>query len=109
MSTKKPNYIWTTPSVIHMVIGADHTPTNELEGTGTLGGTTKTTACYRAGNDVSTDVLDGLGMTVTGRAVTGETFTPDKAGTYIYLWEIDDEGEERRLKTKYIVAKAASE
>ena len=108
MSTKKPNYIWTTPSVIHLVVGADHTPTNELEGTGTLGGSLSDCDVYRAGNDVSADVLGGS-VSITGRAVTGQTFTPDKAGTYIYLWKVDDEGENRYLKTKYIVAKPGNE
>ena len=108
MSTKKPNYIWTTPSVIHLVKGADHTPTNALEGTGTLGGSLASAAAYRAGIDVSADVLGGS-VSITGRAVTGKTFTPDKPGTYIYVWQIDDEGENRYLKTKYIVAKAGNE
>ncbi len=105
MATKKPNYIWTTPSIIHLVVGADHTPTNELEGTGTLASASN--KVYRAGTEY--DALLTGSAAITGRAITGETFTPDKAGTYIYNWIVADEGENRYMKTKYIVAKASSE
>jgi len=101
MTTKLPKYIWTTPAVIHLVLGADHTPSNELAGTGTL--SSPSNDCYRAGADVSATVLSGS-ASVSGRIVTGETFTPDKVGTYIYVWIVTDQSETRYLKTKYIVS-----
>ena len=100
MGTKKPNYIWTTPSTAFMVVGADWTPSNELEGTGVL--TLPDSMIYRAGADVSGAELAGS-ASVSGRVITAETFTPTKKGTYILLWIVTDAGEKRYMKTKVIV------
>ena len=101
MSNKKPNYVWTTPSVFHMVVGADATLSNELEGTGTL--TAPDSKIFRGGVDVSAAELGGTAA-VSNRIMTAETFTPTKKGTYILIWNVTDEGETRYLKTKILVS-----
>ena len=101
MSNKKPNYVWTTPSVFHMVVGADTTLSNELEGTGTL--SSPASLIYRGGVDVSGDELSGSAA-VSNRIMTAKTFTPTKKGTYILIWSVSDEGETRYLKTKILVS-----
>lgn len=101
MSNKKPNYVWTTPSVFHMVVGANATLSNELEGTGTLAD--PFSFIYRGGVDVSADELSGSAA-VSNRIMTAQTFTPTKKGTYILNWSVSDEGETRYLKTKILVA-----
>ena len=103
MSSKTPNFIWTTPSIHPMVVGEALVQSLEFDGTGELA--SADTKSYRSGQDVSSTCVSGS-ATITGRVLTTKTFTPDQKGTYIVVQELTDGGIARRIKTKILVARA---
>ena len=98
----KPNYIWTIPDTLYMVIGEIKAFSNEFEGTGTLS-SPDSELQYRDA-DVSATYLSGT-ATVSNRIMTSETFTPTIPGAFVLLWEVVDGGNTRFCKTKIVVSK----